>query len=205
VAFPTTSVLDDFNRANEGPPPSASWSAPMWWADNLKVISNTAGSDTTTGDAYWNAGTVGPACEAYADMTSLGSAAYLGVRMTSPGGTADGYFYFWRPGPNAEIARIDNGTRTRLGAAFDASTSAGDSLGISAVEDALTAHGKNGSWSVVAERVDGTYLTSGYIGLGVDDTTTRWDNFGGGTVVVGTHDEYGTFRTDKIRSRRTSW
>ena len=52
--FPYTLTLDNFNRANEGPPPSASWTTPSSQG-GLKVIGNACGSEVGfSGAAIWN-------------------------------------------------------------------------------------------------------------------------------------------------------
>jgi len=56
VASATTlaAILDDFNRADEGPPPSASWVTPIGY-DGLEVISNECAPDPAvgSGSATW--------------------------------------------------------------------------------------------------------------------------------------------------------
>src|SRR5436189_297727 len=61
--FPTTNILDDFNRSNQGPPPSSNWvsdGSPDGW----KVLSNQA---TPSVDGYahdvWERDTFGPDSE----------------------------------------------------------------------------------------------------------------------------------------------
>ena len=56
LAFPATGILDNFNRANEGPPPSASWTTDNDSLPNgLQVISNQCGSPAAQGmGAIWN-------------------------------------------------------------------------------------------------------------------------------------------------------
>ena len=44
MAFPTTGILDDFNRGNEGPPPSANWTTLV---QGHKVVSNACTSNST--------------------------------------------------------------------------------------------------------------------------------------------------------------
>ena len=58
MAFPTTGLLDDFNRADEGPPPSASWSISYGGPHGeLKVSSNQCVvSDLTAGYFETNKG-----------------------------------------------------------------------------------------------------------------------------------------------------
>lgn len=51
-AFPVAGLLDDFNRSDEGPPPSSSWTNNG--ANGPGVISNVAGAVTAGGQTRWN-------------------------------------------------------------------------------------------------------------------------------------------------------
>ena len=55
MAFPNTPVLDNFNRANEGPPPSANWVGWIMAASNLIVYTNVCACNVAgNGDAGWD-------------------------------------------------------------------------------------------------------------------------------------------------------
>lgn len=72
--FPSTPILDDFNRANEGPPPSASWAQIPGEIRGLAVITLQCAPDTpppfNSGTAYWLA-VSGPDVEWYYTIASL--------------------------------------------------------------------------------------------------------------------------------------
>lgn len=53
--FPATGILDNYNRANEGPPPSANYVTPLGQG-GLKVLSNACGTDVpvNSGMAMWS-------------------------------------------------------------------------------------------------------------------------------------------------------
>jgi hypothetical protein len=75
MTFPTTPILDDFNRANEGPPPSANWSAyhASWgFGDGLEVVSNQCkgNSYNLCGD-WWSVETFGSDCEVYVTIATF--------------------------------------------------------------------------------------------------------------------------------------
>src|SRR5215204_5547888 len=117
--FPTTSVLDDFNRANEGPPPSASWGGVIASGQGgLKVVSNKVtwnASDDGTG--YW--GTQFNANQdAFVHLTDItgSSIILLYARLLSPGtASPDGYFVRYdASGSDSSIYRMDDGTGTLL-------------------------------------------------------------------------------------------
>ena len=55
---------------------------------------------------------------------------------------------------------------------------AGDQIGVSALGSTL-AYYRNGTQQFT--RTDATYGAAGKIGLLMENTTGRWDNFGGGT------------------------
>jgi len=186
VAFPTTGILDDFNRANEGPPPSANWTGPWRTANLLVVNTNQLARSGGNADAYWNPTTFGPNMEAFATLPVLPvvGAAILGGRLQSPGaGTTDGYATSWSPASSGSLVfyRSDNAALTQLGATVTStSVSAGDQIGMSVVGSVISWY-LNGS--LVDTRSDATYSGAGYIGAGCNDATLRMDNFGGGTAV----------------------
>lgn len=80
-AFPSTGILDNFNRPNEGPPPSSSWMLipaddvyyPGGYPFNAKVVGNQmAGGELGYLDAYWNE-SQGPYCENYITLVAAPS------------------------------------------------------------------------------------------------------------------------------------
>jgi hypothetical protein len=194
VSSPTTGILDNFNRANEGPPPSASYTGAISGnaLTNAWVVTSNvaAGNRTGASTCWWNVSTFGPDMEGYFTVTTkVGSGAYCGVflRLQSPGGAGwDGYTLYYNTdagGANddMEIYRADNGVETLLGASVTQEVATSDQFFANAVGTALKIH-QNGTERV--SRTDATYGSAGYIGLYMDDTTGRIDDFGGGTVVT---------------------
>jgi hypothetical protein len=102
MAFPSTPILDDFNRSNEGPPPSSNWTSIY----NGHVVASNHIRGYVYNDnnvSMWNASTFGPNIEAYAarknEYTSLGVIGRLDA--SSNGYWADfsewsGYITIWR-------------------------------------------------------------------------------------------------------------
>src|SRR5688572_22948208 len=82
-SFPCTSLLDDFNRTNEGPPPSANWTTGVDGSTGgFAVSSNTAvAQDGSFSSAYWNATTFGPDTEVYVTMVNTFGASCCGYRL----------------------------------------------------------------------------------------------------------------------------
>ena len=190
MAFPTTGVLDNFNRSNEGPPPSASWSTPTG-ANGLEVVSNVCPADTSPGWGIWNPGTFGAASEAHCKANvAIADGKYLNllVRGADTGAlnTTDGYYAKAHEsfGGKFYIYRLDNGASTQLGATVEQTVSAGDYIGIEAIGTAIKGYYKasGGSWAEIASRTSDTYSAAGYIGLAVYFGSA--DDFGGGTVVA---------------------
>jgi hypothetical protein len=194
--MPFGTVLDTFDRANEGSPPSSSWTDA--WADasgGLRVVSNSCRMSTSgfaRDSSYWNT-TFGPNCEVFATMSvkdSFGDGdPALGLRLVDMGASTDGYFLgIDRSGSSVhQIVRLDNGTGTALGANISLVWSAGDSFGFEAIGPILKAYHKpsGGRWAVFAVREDATYTAAGKIGLAISGTNTdaEVNDFGGGTVV----------------------
>lgn len=198
MAFPTTSVLDSGVRADEGPPPSASWSAlGINSASNLlRVVSNKIVTTAGNQNGVWGT-EYGPDSEIFMTVTTLpvnGGALQMGIRLVQyGGGTVDGYrMTFTRadtnPGFDFSLFRLDNSAATQLGATVNeagGAIAAGIQFGVDIIGSTITGYAnRSGTWSSVGSASDGTYTASGGIGLrfvlvaGIND-------FGGGTVAAG--------------------
>jgi len=195
VAFPTTGILDDFNRA-DSTDPGSNWSADQFTAGNanfqiLGQRSAPNGGGTVVSEAWWNANQFGPDCEAYCTLRVTASQEIgLTLRLQNPGvaDSCDGYSYWHDLGnSNSYILRFDNDVGTQLGAGIVQAVDADDRFGFSAVGDQLTAHfsQEGGDFSELSSRTDGTYSSAGYIGANFStNLSNRQDDFGGGTVVT---------------------
>lgn len=194
MAFPLTPILDDFNRSNTGPPPSSSWSGPVFSGDGqLKVVSNQLSVNASGfSDNYWNT-LVGPDCEVYATIVTIAGSGtptfYLDARITSPNAAGvSGYELDWAETTGATdslfLYRFDSGVYTQLGASVSQEVASGDSLGMSVIGSTITGYYKSGAgaWTSFGARTDSTYTGIGYISIGSDNTTHKFDNFGGGTI-----------------------
>lgn len=202
MAFPTTGILDNFNRADEGPPPSSSWDYPIdsSVANGIQVTTNTAGRvGFSFGASYWKT-SFGPDSEVYGTLTTLpgtGIDCFFNVRIASPGtggsgGTgADGYScsFINQSGSDELIYwRVDNATYTQLGSTqTPGNLSVGDKLGLEMIGSVLQAYrDTGGGWATYGtSESSGTYTAGGYISVGFGDNTGRIDDVGGGTVVAG--------------------
>ena len=209
MTFPTTPVLDNFNRVDQGPPPSSSWSAfdVSWgFGDQLKVVSNQCAGNTFDLCAnWWNVGTFGPDSEVYITISVLPidiSDVNLRLRLVGQAGALASSTHYLAHivrndvgGDSVVIFRKNGGATTQLGLVTTINLVVGDSFGFERVGNTLTVYQKPaaGSWSVVVSAVDGSPLSqvAGNISVDVTDNTSRLDNFGGGTVAVPSDDSGG--------------
>ncbi len=197
MAFPTTGILDNFNRNNEGPPPSASWSA-MYsgLTGGWEVVSNQCTVDSlgVAGACanYWNQATYADS-EVYTTIvTKPADTTYfiLFARAVDVTGTTpDGYVLRLATVAGAgndvvTFRRSDNAVQTQLGDAITQEVAAGNSFGLEIISDDLTAYLNTGSWASIGTRTDATYSAAGYLCITTTSTATVLDNFGGGTVVA---------------------
>lgn len=193
MSFPTTSVIDNFDRANNptslGPP----WTATVYGSEpSVMGINNNQAvpsGDGIASSAYYDPSDYGPDCEAYVDFSTItvSGVAYLYARLNWAG-TVDGYRIRFTT-TTCRFQRIDNGVNTTLGSDTSVTFADGDSGGLEMVSDSLNAHQKTGgSWSLIDSRTDATYAGAGKTGIGTDNGSTfpvKLDNFGSGTISTG--------------------
>ena len=188
MSFPSTGILDNFNRGNESPV-DGNWS-PFYGDLKAQLVSNAIiHLDTSDGSSmYWNPNTYQDS-ENYYTITTKGTTDFsIFTRMGGdPINALDGYRgYHSIPLSLVRIQRLDDSVKTTLGADITSVTFAnGDGFGFEMIGSTITTYKRiSGSWAGIGNRSDATYA-SGYIGLrGGDDTTWVFDDFGGGTVVV---------------------
>lgn len=188
MAYPTTAVLDDFNRANENPLANGTWAGTIFSSGNAcKLDTNQATAAGAFANSRWSVGTFGANCEVYLDLALLGDTVGILWRITNMGASVHGYEAFYYPAESVvRIYRIDDeSTEVQLGADISQAYSVGDGLGIDMVGNTITLYRRaSGVWSSVTTRSDSTYTGAGYIGFGVNIGGYA-DNFGGGTIVSG--------------------
>lgn len=206
MAFPTTGILDDFNRADNA---DISVGEANWvegdvhnGVDAFEIVSNQLHNEGANGvfaEAYWNV-SFGPDSEVFVTTINQPTAdsnnIFLFLRMAQPGtNTVDGYLLQFRHLVSAtdewEILEVSDDVETLLGA-----TETGpelvdnDGIGFEAIGSTLTMYhrsGLSGSWDSQFNRTDSTHTGAGFISIGdeqdsaVDDA---FDDFGGGTVVT---------------------
>jgi hypothetical protein len=188
--FPTSGILDAFNRANEGPPPSASWTD-VGSPNGLVVVSNAVKSNIASGTDLGIWGTdLGPDCELYITITAKGEngdSVWLGVRDSDHDGSSGYYAELWFSSGTDQIKLWNSDPWGQLGSTVNQETSVGDSIGISATGSTIEVWYKpvGDSWRAVITVTDITWSLAGSASLQIEDQVTVLDDFGGGTVVSG--------------------
>lgn len=190
MAFPSTALLDNFDRAD-----AASLGAS--WTDlfnGCAISSNQAAGEAAGANfSMWNVATYGPDCEAWIEISALpGNNLTFGVyaRLVDTGSVVniDGYivsFVHQTGGTDiVRISRITNAVGTQLGADISQEFSNGDYLGIRCIGSTIYAlRSSGGTPSVLGARTDATYSAAGNIAITIEGTTGRVNSFGGGTYV----------------------
>lgn len=188
MAFPVTSVLDDFNRADGDP--GSNWSPEI--LNNylrLTIASNQLTDNSTAFESnYWNASQFGPDCEVYCDIVAMPTNSFsLVARMQNPDNDASVVWYELSIDPtNSYLLKCSSGyaSRAQLGANLGVAFSAGDKAGLEVSGSTITAYRyTGGSWSAIDSRTDSDVSGAGYVGIILwNDSTTTIDNFGGGST-----------------------
>jgi hypothetical protein len=195
MAFPTTAVLDDFNRTAETTlSQGGAWTSPLISGDHDLDTNGTQAylvEASGFGDAYRTA-TCGPDCEVYFTVPTVGASAealFIWLRIQNPGTAGqDDYTLLITKSAGTdtwEFYRGDDLDGTLLGSAINQEVSTGNQVGFEAIGSTLSAYiNTGGGWSLVGSRVDATHGSAGNIGFGVENPTWRIDDFGGGTITT---------------------
>jgi len=182
--FPITSILDDFNRPDEAPPANWTASIPL----SLGIVSQELacifmiGSDVI---GYYNVQTYGPDCETYVDMTALpedGGIFELRARMKAD--FSGGYYLIvYRDDAGDDVISLYHPSGGLLGS-YIITLQVNDSFGLRCMGGYIEAFYKpvGGIWSQVIGVANVLSLGAGYLGVYIQASTARLDNFGGGTL-----------------------
>lgn len=187
-------LLDNFNRADQGPPPSTDWTTLL---NGHNILSNLVrgNNGSASNVSLWDIATYGADVEAYLSIPTLvadGENVEVYARMTTlVGATVDGYLARWNRVSGAsndtlQLYSVTNGVATKLGA--DIATqemTAGDKLGIEIIGTTISLYTyTGGAWTNKGSRTDSTYSAAGYVGIGCVGNTGRFDDFYAGTITV---------------------
>ena len=193
-AFPVSSVVDNFNRANENPlSQSAAWTTGVISGQSaLTVATNQCvGSSAGSNSAYRSTIMSGADEEAFVTIATHGSNNDFAVfaRLANPGsaGAVDGYKCQLALGGTQQIRlqRLDNDVPTQI-AAVNQTITGGDGAGIECVGSNIAGYfNDNGAgWAAVTSVADATYGAAGYLGLQQNNTMNVGDDFGGGILAA---------------------
>ncbi len=191
MAFPTTNILDNFNRS-DADPLDGSWTTPIsivGIVGQAHLLSNTITGRAA--NAFWNASQPGPDVEAYITISTLPATGagpvYVYGRMTTADASSDGYSADFRIAGGSvhttRLLRLLDGDGTELASRTDITWSNGDSLGLEIIGTTIKLYRKSsGVWTELLSATDSTYQAAGYIGFGMADENAVLDDFGGGNV-----------------------
>lgn len=191
--FPTTGILDNFNRANAGPPPSASWENTSWTAYGLSVNSNTCINANYDNDAYatWISATYGNDIEVYVTISSVVDFGEASVIAITNMAEIDGYRAIVSVDADTfKLFRLDNGTPTQLGSDYNISggLANGDKIGLELTPTSAKAwfyDAGTTTWIEAVSNADTTYRsTATELVLHSWRPDIPLDDFGGGTTIV---------------------
>ena len=185
--FPETAILDNFNRADEGPPPSASWTTPAGF-DGLQVVSLECANLVGIGECIWvtafNAGQ-----EARVTVPARQddeSEFYILARYQDADNKV--FIDIVRDDDTNDIVEISEtvaGVTTLIGGPYIiADYLDGDAFGMCCQGAIITAYyrsvGGGVLWTTLGTGTTTLPVAGGQIGLEAWDATIRLDDFGGG-------------------------
>lgn len=193
-----TPVLDDFQRENEGPPPSDDWVAGVYVSSSagadLRVIDGALAAGTKEDKfegAYWNTSFTAP-LESWVTVGDTGRE-YLLVWacVSSPNSDGDtcGYQLGYDYSSSTDtiyLQRVDNDVETELGD-WEQELDAGDALSLSVIDGVVAVHYRpaDGEWTVLGSVEDSTY-TSGFNAVSIRNPDSNESitvtEFGGGEI-----------------------
>jgi len=188
--FPSTSVLDNFNRADGSV--GSNWSGAT---SSYSISTNQllVGSVTYGSEIYWNPASYGADQEAYftfAQVNSAATAQGLVLKAQSNTGWGNGLLSVYYV-PSSGVVQVWTYTPSQnwaqRGSSISATFANGDQLGARAKANGDVEIYKNGSLlGTVNVTAWPLYNSGGYIGMGfVSASGARVDDFGGGTISSG--------------------
>lgn len=196
--FPTTPVLDSFDRANENPL-NTNWDVLKLGQSECRVVSNVVRAPSAAvGYSYWASNNFGPNTEVYATVVKRpvpGEQIAFYVRLASPNSAAmQGYKVAFQRSATAfqctiKIIRLTGNNEIILLTHTDAEIWAdNDQIGCSCIGTQIHVwhRPKDSVWRVIEGLTDTTYPNSGNLGIEISDLTndgTALDEVGGGTAV----------------------
>jgi hypothetical protein len=188
MSFPTTSVLDDFNRADTVPPalPSANWLDYLDGASPTAAVqSNQLGPTNAFQSNYWTE-LFDEDQEVWATLEVMpGQSFVLVARAQNPNTPTRSYYYLiiWGGG-DVYLEKVVAGAGSFLQTLGGVGTIlAGDEVGLRCEGSTISAW-QNGV-QLGTDLTDATITGPGYVGLAFGNSDVgRIDDFGGGSLVA---------------------
>ena len=200
-------LLDNFNRSNEGPPPSNSWTngiSTFTAGEGAIVLSNQLVMKTGGGlrqGSYWSAADFGPNVELVLECSEWTNAANAETRLWCSlqqigVGTTDGYFLQVNRSPGNTVdewylVRSDNLSLTFLVGPTTQNIDATDFICLQRIGSALSGWYRTaaGSWTLIVSATDATYAAAGKVGVEFaesgDAQVHKWTNMWAATLPAG--------------------
>lgn len=181
-----TQPLDTFDRANGGL--GTNWSNDPfgWGANTLTINTNQVGASVAQASQYWNVSDYGPDCEVAIDVPvvpSAGKRMSIYARADTTG--HNGYELLYYDGIGFRLFSVTAGIETQLGGDIAWTLNNTDKFGLRCIGSSIEAWVYTASlsdWTRLAVRTDTTYNSAGKFAVYIEDTTTRIDNFRGGSI-----------------------
>lgn len=180
-------ILDDFNRANTGPPAGPGWRNSGHWGDPTGFV--TTGNQMAASGGGWRA-------DSWATAYPRSGSVAFGITWATIG-SGDVYYFLFsdHTAMDGYALRISGSTWTIgvFDGSFDAidsvsqALSNGDGICMIADDDGhVTAwHRTGGVWTKKLDVTDTTYTGDLYPGLSAANATARWDDMTGGNPTGG--------------------
>lgn len=192
VTFPTTGVLDSFNSGgNQDVDTRTGWRTSHFPADVTLRTDATPTYAVGTGlfnDNVWDLSCVDT--EVWATLGSVyaaGTGLFLYARATTfvaPLNRYELYIDNTTSPDTWQLIKNVAGSAVNLGSSVLLNIVAGDSFGLEVIGSSIKSYHKPsaGVWALVNSATNSEISTAGYFAIEVDSTTTRIDEFGGGSL-----------------------
>ena len=185
MAFPSRSILDNFNRPNEGPPMTG-WTDIVngLKVDMLQCVNSLDGFSLS----LWST-LLGVDRETYITVTVRPADRYeVGIVVFQDENNYAGFLVYRDDNVNDEINVWEtiSGLNNKIGGPYTITYRDGDAFGLRIVGTTIETWYKptGGAWTLLGSSITSLIPASGYIGLHGDGDVFRFDGFGGGDVAI---------------------
>lgn len=190
AVFPSVTLLDNFNRADVGPPPSASWTT-AFGTTGLKVLSNQLAAGAAGFQlSYWNAATFGADVHVTFDLPTIANGKAFESWLFHGLSPTNGYLISFYGPSTLSIDKFVAGVQSSIGSSTATTFASGDSIGWSIEGSTITIYrlpSGSSTWASALSVTDSTFAgtTGRNLGFTLQDTTNRIDNVSAANVTAG--------------------